>query len=253
MEVMDELIEKTAQMLTTVKSVVVFTGAGVSKESGIPTFRDAQEGLWANYDPQALATPEGFEADPKLVWQWYEWRRLKVREVQPNEGHLAIVELAKLIPKLTVITQNVDGLHARAGSKDVLELHGSIARHFCFDERHPATDVKDGLDEPPICWCGSLIRPAVVWFGEALPGRVLEEAFEFARTCDLMFVVGTAGVVYPAASLPYIAKDEGACVVEINPEATPITDIADVFLPGYSGEVLPQIVTTFAKITGSHP
>ncbi len=250
---MQQLIETTASLLATAKSVVVFTGAGVSKESGIPTFRDAQEGLWANYDPQTLATPEGFAANPPLVWQWYEWRRQKVRDVKPNAGHIAIVELSTKVPELRVITQNIDGLHARAGSKDVLELHGSIARHYCFDEQHPADDVPDGLDEPPLCWCGSMLRPAVVWFGESLPGKVLGDAFRLSKECDLMFVVGTAGVVYPAASLPYIAKDAGAKVVEINPEPTPITDIADVFLPGYSGHVLPQIVTTFEKITGSHP
>ena len=253
MEAMQQLIEKTTQLLTTAKSVVVFTGAGVSKESGIPTFRDAQEGLWANYDPQTLATSEGFAANPPLVWQWYEWRRQKVRDVEPNAGHLAIAKLADLVPSLSVVTQNVDGLHARAGSKGVLELHGSIARHFCFDKHHQAENIEDGLKEPPLCHCGSMLRPAVVWFGESLPAKVLDDAFRLSKECDLMFVVGTAGVVYPAASLPYIAKDAGAKVVEINPEPTPITDIADVFLPGYSGQVLPQIVTMFEKITGSHP
>lgn len=168
-------VQKAAELLLKARTVVFFTGAGVSRESGIPTFREAQTGLWANYDPEELATPSAFRRNPTLVWQWYDERRKKLDEVKPNPGHFAIAELEQCLDRVIVLTQNVDGLHKLAGSTDVVELHGSIREFFCFDKRHPAQDIPLGLAEPPRCHCGSLIRPGVVWFHEALP-----EA-EFAR------------------------------------------------------------------------
>jgi len=221
----------------------VLTGAGVSKESGIPTFREAQTGVWANYDPQTLATREGFLNDPTLVWRWYDARRRKLAEVSPNRGHHALVELESLIEDLTVITQNVDGLHAQAGSTEVIELHGNISRLKCFDANHPAANIPLGLDEPPRCHCGSLLRPDVVWFGEALPELELERAMQISRQSDLMLVIGTSGLVQPAASLPYLAKQHGAKILEVNPNQTPITEIADLSLQGQSAEILPGLVS----------
>ncbi len=234
--------ERVVEQLLLARKVAVLTGAGVSKESGIPTFRDAQTGLWKDYDPERLATPEGFLADPPLVWQWYDMRREKIAEVEPNTGHHALVELEQMIPSVVVITQNVDGLHAKAGSRDIIELHGNITKCICFNNRHPQQNVPLGLKEPPACRCGSLIRPAVVWFGEALPPEALERAFAAVRSSDFIFVVGTSGLVQPAASLPFIGKQAGAFVVEVNPEETPITDIADCFLQGPSGRILRDLI-----------
>lgn len=237
-------IEKTAELLKSAKRVAILSGAGVSKESGIPTFRDAQTGLWANYRPEDLATPQGFLQNPDLVWQWYDSRRKKLLEVSPNAGHYAMAELAQFVPELTVITQNVDGLHQQAGSKVVLELHGSITAFRCFAKGHPANtdNIEFGLTSPPKCHCGSPYRPGVVWFGESLPGDVLSKAQQLAKSADIFIVAGTSGIVHPAASLPFIAKEAGATVIEINPEPTPITDTADIFLQGPSGQIWPKII-----------
>jgi len=235
------LLRQVASYIKGCKRLVVLTGAGVSKESGIPTFRDKLTGLWEGYDPQQLATPQGFLKDPPLVWKWYDWRRKLVNEVSPNPGHEAIAQLETMLPT-TVVTQNVDRLHHRAGSKNVLELHGNIVTFRCFERGHQATEVESGLEAPPLCQCGSLLRPNVVWFGEALPQAVLADASKAARECDLMLVIGTSALVQPAASLPYIALDSGAKVVEINPNETPLSDDATVFLSGASGEVMPQLV-----------
>ncbi len=224
------------------KKVVVLSGAGISKESGIPTFRDAQTGMWANYDPQKLATVSGFLSDPPLVWQWYDMRREIVGKTQPNAGHLALVQLESVIPSVVIVTQNIDGLHARAGSSDIIELHGNILRFKCFGTGHLHTDVPYGLKEPPHCQCGSMLRPDVVWFGENLPELALQRAFLETAAADVVLVVGTSGLVQPAASLPFHGKRSGACVVEVNPEETPLTDIADFFLQGPSGEILPQLI-----------
>lgn len=244
-------IEKVAQFLAEAKRVIILSGAGVSKESGIPTFRDAQTGLWANFNPEELATPEGFLKDPPLVWKWYDHRRKLLEDAQPNPGHYAIVALEKFVPHLIVVTQNIDGLHQKAGSTDVVELHGSIRKFFCFDNAHDAKDVPYGLEEPPLCWCGSQLRPAVVWFGEALPSRLLMRAYAECENSDLLIVVGTSGLVQPAASLPFLGAQHGAKVVEVNPEETPVTDLADVFLKGPSGEVLPLVVAAVEKIRGA--
>lgn len=237
-------IEKAAEQLKSAQKVAILTGAGVSKESGIPTFRDAQTGLWANYRPEDLATPEGFLHNPDLVWQWYDSRRKKLLEVSPNPGHFAMAELEQFVPELFVITQNVDGLHQQAGSSQVLELHGSITTFRCFAKGHPVNtdNIEFGLSSPPKCHCGSPYRPGVVWFGESLPGDVLSKAQQLAQTVDVFIVAGTSGIVQPAASLPFIASEAGAFVIEINPEPTPITDTADIFLQGPSGQIWPKII-----------
>jgi NAD-dependent deacetylase len=238
----ETLLKQVASYIKGCKRLVILTGAGVSKESGIPTFRDKLTGLWEGYDPTQLATPQGFLKDPPLVWRWYDWRRKIVSEAQPNPGHLAIAELEKRLHTV-VVTQNVDQLHQRGGSTNVLELHGNILTFRCFERGHQAAgDVTPGLEAPPLCSCGSLLRPNVVWFGEALPQVVLADANKAARDCDLMLVIGTSALVQPAASLPYIAMDRGVKVVEINPNETPLTEDASVFLKGASGELMPQLV-----------
>ncbi len=222
---------------------VVLTGAGVSQESGLRTFRDAQAGLWAQYRPEDLASPEAFRRDPKLVWDWYAWRREAVKSVRPNRGHYALVAIAKHVPKFTLITQNVDGLHRMAGNQDVLELHGNIQRVRCADCYTFAGSWDEESESVPRCRkCGGLLRPDVVWFGEALPRDQLEAAVEAARACDVFFSIGTSGVVQPAASLAFAAHNRGAAVIEINAEPTLLTSKADYVLRGRSGEILPELV-----------
>lgn len=223
--------------------LVALTGAGVSQESGLRTFRDAQTGLWAQYKPTELASPEAFARDPKLVWDWYAWRREAVKGVRPNPGHYALVEIEKRIPQFTLITQNVDNLHRFAGSRNVLELHGNIQRVRCADCYTFTETWDDDSEMVPRCKeCGGLLRPDVVWFGEALPRDQLEVAVTAARSCDVFFSIGTSGVVQPAASLAFAAHNRGAVVVEINAEPTPLTPKADYVLQGKSGEVLPRLV-----------
>ena len=220
------MLETIVKRLRGADRVVVFTGAGVSAESGIPTFRDALTGLWENFDASRLATVQAFQADPSLVWGWYEWRRLKVVQARPNPAHIAIVELAKHVPYLTVITQNVDDLHERAGSQDVVHLHGSLHSPRCIDcsapflEALPTPPMAEGGDriDPPHCRaCGGLVRPGVVWFGEMLPQVEWATAMAAAEGCDFLLSVGTSGVVYPAAELPLRALGTGATVVHVNP------------------------------------
>src|SRR5215211_6937534 len=231
------------QLLQTSSRVAVLTGAGVSQESGLRTFRDAQTGLWAQYKPTDLASPEAFQRDPKLVWDWYAWRREAIKALRPNRGHDALVEIEKRIPHFTLITQNVDGLHRMAGSQNVLELHGNIQRVRCADCYTFTETWGDDTESMPTCQeCGGLLRPDVVWFGEALPRGQLEAAVTAARSCDIFFSIGTSGVVQPAASLAFAARDRGAVVVEINSEPTPLTPKADYVLQGKSGEILPRLV-----------
>ena len=241
----DELI--TA--LREAQHVVVFTGAGVSAESGVSTFRDALTGLWARFDPMQLATPEAFLADPELVWGWYEWRRQLLLQAQPNPAHRAIVELAQRVPKLTVVTQNVDDLHERAGSRDVLHLHGSIFNPRCFScaqpyklTRAPQMSHEKTLP-PPVCQhCQGLIRPGVVWFGEALPHAEMEAAFDAAQHCDVLLSVGTSGLVQPAAQIPDLALRSGAWVMHINPEPVASQHPREISLAGAAGQILPLLV-----------
>ena len=230
-------------LLRRTSNLAALTGAGVSQESGLRTFRDAQEGLWAKYDPQDLASPEAFEQDPKLVWDWYSWRREAVKGVRPNAGHYALVEIEDKIPQFTLITQNVDGLHRMAGSRNVFELHGNIQRVRCSECGKFSKDWGDDLENVPQCkLCGGLLRPDVVWFGESLPLNQLEGAVKAARSCDVFFSIGTSGVVQPAASLAHAAKVQGAVVVEVNAEPTSLTEKADYFFQGKSGEILPKLV-----------
>lgn len=234
----DDLIRQLARG----PAVAVLTGAGVSAESGVPTFRDAQQGLWARYDPMALATPEAFERDPDLVWQWYRWRRELIAGASPNPGHHALAALEDRLGDFTLVTQNVDGLHRAAGSREVLALHGDINRTVCSGQRHPLDD-EPGADGPPRCpRCGTPGRPDVVWFGEALPAKTLQAAFEAARACELFFSIGTSTAVEPAASLPWISLEAGATVVEVNPQPTALSKHAHHVLAGPSGEILADLV-----------
>ncbi|HCB48412.1 MAG TPA: NAD-dependent protein deacylase [Chloroflexi bacterium] len=237
------------KILSKASSIVVLTGSGISAESGVPTFREAQTGLWEKYDPMELATPQAFQNNPKLVWQWYSWRRQLVSQATPNPAHLALVEMQSLFPKFTLITQNVDGLHQRAGSDPVVELHGNILRTKCSIENTIVDNWLGEGHEPPLCpKCGGLLRPDVVWFGESLPEAALAEAIHSTQNCDLFFSIGTSAIVQPAASLPIQALKFGAAVVEINIDQTPLTTQATFFIRGPAGMVLPVILST-ASIT----
>lgn len=220
----------------------VLTGAGISAESGVPTFRDARTGLWARYGAMELATPEAFQRNPRLVWRWYEWRRDLVRAAAPNDGHRALATLQDALTDYTLITQNVDDLHRAAGSTGVLELHGNIERTICSRDGTPI-EHEAGLDNPPGCpRCGSPGRPDVVWFGEALPVDSLQAAVAAARGCELFFSVGTSSAVEPAASLPWMALEAGATVVEVNPARTALSPSVHYALVGPAGRVLPALV-----------
>jgi len=234
------LIREAAGRIARSYRLVVSTGAGISKESGIPTFRD-RDGVWLKYRPEELATREGFLSNPGLVWRWYRQRILTAREKSPNPAHYALVELENLCKNFLLVTQNVDNLHRRAGTKELVELHGNIERFRCMDHSHPHDFNPDWGDEPPLCHCGSIIRPDVVWFGEPLPEAELECAFKETEKCDTFLVIGTSGVVQPAAMLPSIAKSHGAFVIEINVEESAITPIADIFLKGKAGEIVPAV------------
>lgn len=216
----------------------------MSAESGVPTFRDAQAGLWSTYDPGQLASPEGFRADPALVWRWYAMRRAKVSRAEPNAGHLTLADRQRSLDSLAIVTQNVDGLHTRAGSAGVLELHGNIQRTKCladcgFRIEDPAS-LPDG--EPPKCpACGSWLRPDVVWFGESLDAGVLGRSHDLAARCDVMIVVGTSGLVYPAAGLPAIAKRQGSVVIVVNPNASQLDSAADILVRKSAATALPEL------------
>ncbi len=234
--------EDLTEALRRAERVVALTGSGISAESGVPTFREAQTGLWARYDPQELATPEAFAREPSLVWEWYAWRRKLVEEAAPNPGHVALAELESRVPYFTLVTQNVDGLHQRAGSKHSIELHGNIRRARCSSEGLIVEPQESGV-APPACQnCGAPLRPDVVWFGEALPREAMEMASAAARGCDVFLSVGTSSLVYPAAGLPYEALESGALVVEVNPAETSLTTHADHALRGTAGSVLPELV-----------
>ena len=222
----------------------MLTGAGISAESGIPTFRDALTGLWSRFRAEELATPDAFARDPGLVWSWYRWRRERVLAASPNAGHRALVDLATRVPLLELITQNVDGLHQRAGSRDVIELHGNIVRARCTRDGSRVehwTEIEPG--PPPCPDCGAPLRPDVVWFGEMLPERELAAAWNAARTCDVMISVGTSNLVEPAASLPWVAAERGATVIVVNTSAEGQRRGPSVHhLVGKAGDVMPGIV-----------
>lgn len=235
--------QRLVEALRKAKRVAALTGAGVSAESGVPTFREAQTGLWANYRPEDLATPQAYRRNPAMVWDWYANRRQRIQAVQPNPGHYALAEMERQTPQFTLITQNVDGLHRRAGNQNVLELHGNILQVKCFDEGRVVKIWDETEEKPPRCpYCGGMLRPDVVWFGELLPEQPLREAMQAARSCEIFFSIGTSALVQPAASLPFLALESGALVVEINPEETPLTRQASLSLRGRSGEILPALV-----------
>jgi len=240
---MSGIPEELVRLLRSVRRAAVLTGAGVSQESGLPTFREAQTGLWAQYRPEDLATPEAFERNPQLVWEWYATRRLKAGEVKPNAGHYALAAMERYIPDFTLITQNVDELHQRAGSKNVVELHGNITRVRCSQcgQRFEEWEQPES-GAPPCPRCGAKLRPDVVWFGEVLPPYEWNRAMEAAKSCQVFFSIGTSGVVEPAASLPYLARLAGARLLEVNLNETPLTPYVDYFLQGKAGEVLPALV-----------
>ena len=242
----DPRLQSAARALARSRRLVVFTGAGVSKESGIATFREPETGLWAEYDPMELATFDAYVRRPEFVWSWYEHRFGAAAAASPNPAHNAIAELERLLPRVSVVTQNIDGLHQRAGSGDVVELHGSMFRFKCLHGEHTGFVLDDFAghnEKPPRCpQCGELLRPDVVWFGEALPGDAIDRAQALSAACDVMLVVGTSGVVYPAAALPLLAVEAGATVIDVNPERDAVAAAADIFLQGPGGEVLPQLV-----------
>jgi len=237
------------QRLAAAKSLTVLTGAGVSAESGVPTFRDALTGLWAKFRPEELATPRAFRRDPRLVWEWYQWRRKLVADAKPNPAHLALAEMEGLFLRFHLITQNVDGLHQRAGSRNVIELHGNITRTKCSEEGTMVSSWKDTGDVPPKCpACGGLLRPDVVWFEEPMPEEEMQRAITASTHCDVFFSIGTSTVVYPAAALPSEALRSGATVVEINPQPTPFTAQAHFVIAGAAGVVLPEIVKALKAV-----
>lgn len=247
---LDKQLQQVADYIRSSQRLTVLTGAGVSAESGIPTFRDALTGLWAQYDPTRLATREAFEQNPKLVWDFYQFRRDLMRPAQPNPAHFALAALEQRFPEMQIITQNVDDLHERAGSRNVIRLHGRIHANKCFaDCRGEPTPVDvaqlegNALNEVPVCpYCGAFVRPDVVWFGEMLPLAELDKARIAATYTDVMLVVGTSGVVVPAADMPLVAKENGATIIEFNPVESALTRIADIWLPAPSGETLPLVV-----------
>ncbi|MEC4024891.1 MULTISPECIES: SIR2 family NAD-dependent protein deacylase [Pseudomonas putida group] len=245
------VITSVAERLRQARHVTVFTGAGVSAESGIPTFRDALTGLWERFDPAHLATAEAYRADPSLCWGWYEWRRSKVLRATPNAAHLAIAKLAGHVPKLTVVTQNVDDLHERAGSEGVIHLHGSLHSPRCLDcgatyESSQAIQElsSDGQRlDPPLCRaCNGFIRPGVVWFGEMLPESAWHTALAAAESCDLFLSIGTSGMVFPAAELPLRALGKGSTVVHINPVPFEVS-VDEHFLQGPATRMMRDLIS----------
>jgi NAD-dependent protein deacetylase/lipoamidase len=244
-----ELSDEVRERLRSAKRVVVFSGAGVSRESGLDTFRGAG-GLWERLRPEELATPEAFRADAAKVWRWYAWRYGAVVAASPNPAHVAIARLESVFPSYIVVTQNVDGLHQRAGSRNLLELHGTITRAICERcgrGRDMGEAIAESPERPPVCTCGGRFRPAVVWFGEALPEEVFAQAHEAAATCDVFLSVGTSGTVWPAAGLIELAHDGGALFIEVNPEPTPFSYLADLRLSGPAGETLPRLVDVIER------
>lgn len=233
---------KVMESFKRAKKVVVITGAGISAESGVPTFRGAN-GLWRRYRAEDLATPHAFQRNPQLVWEWYDWRRRLISDKEPNPGHAAIAAMEALFEEFLLITQNVDGLHRKAGSRKIIEIHGGLWRVRCMVEGRVFPNNEVPLREiPPRCECGALLRPDVVWFGESLPEKDLADSYTALRECDCLMVVGTSAVVQPVASFPAVARNGGAFILEINVQPTPISGWVDESILGKSGQVLPQLV-----------
>ena len=240
------MIDELVEILLNCRSCTVLTGAGMSAESGVPTFR-GQEGLWKKFKPEELATMDAFMDNPKLVWEWYNWRRDLMNKVKPNPGHFALSELEELFDTFTLITQNIDGLHHAAGSKSILELHGNIHRNKCANCNCPISeDIEIDVDDIPACeLCGGRIRPDVVWFGEMLDNDIITNAFRMSEQAEVFFSIGTSALVHPAASLPMMAKRAGGTLIEINPEHTPLTEMTDFYVSARSGEFLSELVTAY--------
>jgi NAD-dependent deacetylase len=239
------MFESISNQIKNYKKIVFVTGAGISQESEIPTFR-GNNGLWRNYDPMKLATIDAFYDNPKLVWEWYNERRNNIFQAQPNPGHNAIAELEKYA-QVVILTQNIDGLHKKAGSLNVLELHGSIVKIKCSVCDYNEEILTEISDFPPLCKCGNILRPDVVWFGESLPQDVWQNAIEFSSQCDLMVIVGTSLVVSPANTLPLYAKQNNATLIEINPENTELSGEMDEIIRNTSVETLPKLVSLFKE------
>lgn len=235
-----------AELVQKVRSAhhfLVLTGAGISAESGIPTFRDAQTGLWAHYQPLDLAIPEAFQRNPRLVWEWYAWRREVVLHAQPNPGHFALATMEKIVPSFHLITQNVDNLHHIAGTRQLIEFHGNIFQTKCSFENIIVESWLDTGEVPPRCpYCNHYLRPNVVWFGESIPNKTLEQVFDLVQRCEVFFSIGTSSLVEPAASLPLLARKHGSMIVEVNIQPTPLTYLTDFFLKGPSGVLLPKLI-----------
>lgn len=235
--------ERLLLRLKDAKRVVAFTGAGMSAESGVPTFR-GDDGLWKKFKPEELANFNAFIRNPDLVWEWYKYRKELIASIKPNPGHYALAEMETMFEKWAVITQNIDNLHRRAGSKNVYELHGNIERNYCIacGRFYSNEEIMQQNKAPRCTQCGGLIRPDVVWFGELLPADEWGKSEKAARWSDVFFTIGTSSIVYPAAGLPEIAKRSGSYVVEINVEPTEFSHKADEVILGKSGEVLPELV-----------
>lgn len=240
---MNESIANARRWLAAAHRVGVLTGAGISAESGLPTFR-GPNGLWRNHRPEQLATPQAFARDPQMVWEWYDWRRSVHAGKEPNAGHRALAELERRATEFLLVTQNVDSLHERAGSRAIVHLHGSLWRVRCVACGKEQANEQVPLDPlPPRCPCGAMQRPAVVWFGEQLPQREFAAAVSAARHGEVFLVVGTSSLVYPAAALPRIALESGARVIEVNPDATELSPLAQLSLRGLAGELLPELIS----------
>ena len=245
---------KLFERLQVAYNVVVLTGAGMSAPSGVPTFR-GKDGLWNKYNPRDLANEAAFRSQPDLVWEWYSWRRELINGISPNAGHRALAELETLYPECSVITQNVDGLHQAAGTKKIIELHGNIRRSKCIDCNKVYDQAGLKLLQPQAgqkvlrcSQCQGMVRPDVVWFGEMLPEQAISSAQKLASEAEVFFSIGTSSTVEPAASLPYLAKGNGAYLVEINPEETPLSGVADDKVSTDVAEVLPKLVAVIKKI-----
>jgi NAD-dependent deacetylase len=235
--------ERLLEALSSATAVVALTGAGISAESGVPTFR-GNEGLWKKFKPEELANFDAFIRNPDLVWEWYAYRKKLIADVRPNPGHYALAEMEKLFREFVLITQNIDNLHRRAGSTRVYELHGNIERNYCIGcgRRYRNNELASTASAPRCVDCDGLIRPDVVWFGELLPADQWELADQASRNAEVFFSIGTSAIVYPAASLPLAAKENGAYLVEINAEVTPLSDTANESLIGRAAEILPRLV-----------
>lgn len=239
---MEEKILEAKRIIDDASNITVLSGAGISAESGIPTFR-GEDGLWKNFRPEDLATPDAFSKDPKLVWEWYEWRRKLIKDSKPNPGHYALADFEQQVSDYTLITQNIDGLHQLAGSRNIVEMHGNLWQIRCTSCGNIEQNFEVPFKElPPLCKnCNSLGRPNIVWFGEVIPMPIIDKSLMAIENCQVMLIIGTSGVVEPAASMGLIAKQTGKTVIEINLEPTPNSNFYDLSINGKSGEILPQI------------